>query len=82
MVKDLVHVYTTPVRMSWRDAAWLGGALAVGVGLYAADQEIYDAVQEIAESAKGPDKHGYRAEFINLVRLAKSAAALEPLKRR
>ena len=34
----------------------------------------YDAVQEIAESAKGPDKHGYRAEFIEMVKRAKPHA--------
>ncbi|MCP4936686.1 MAG: DUF3520 domain-containing protein, partial [bacterium] len=36
----------------------------------------YDDVIELALSAKGEDRFGYRAEFINLVRLAKSAAAL------
>jgi Ca-activated chloride channel family protein len=40
----------------------------------------YDDVVELAQGAKGDDPFGYRAEFINLVRLAKSAAALEPLK--
>ncbi|MEO9874077.1 MAG: VWA domain-containing protein [Anderseniella sp.] len=38
----------------------------------------YDDVVSLARSAKGEDRFGYRAEFINLVRLAKSAAALEP----
>ncbi|MEM7633175.1 MAG: VWA domain-containing protein [Pseudomonadota bacterium] len=38
----------------------------------------YDDVVSLAQSAKGEDRFGYRAEFINLVRLAKSAAALEP----
>ncbi len=33
----------------------------------------YDDVIALAQSAKGDDKFGYRAEFINLVRLAKSA---------
>ncbi len=33
----------------------------------------YDDVITLAQSAKGDDKFGYRAEFINLVRLAKSA---------
>lgn len=42
----------------------------------------YDDVIALARGAKGADEFGYRAEFINLVRLAKSAAALEPLKRR
>jgi len=40
----------------------------------------YDDVVALAQSAKGEDRFGYRAEFINLVRLAKSAAALEPGK--
>ena len=40
----------------------------------------YDDVVALAQSAKGEDQFGYRAEFINLVRLAKSAAALEPGK--
>ena len=37
----------------------------------------YDAVIDLANGAKGADPFGYRAEFINLVRLAKSAAALQ-----
>ena len=40
----------------------------------------YDDVVALANSAKGNDPFGYRAEFVNLVRLAKSSAALEPLK--
>ncbi len=38
----------------------------------------YDDVIALAQSAKGEDRFGYRAEFINLVRLAKSAAAMAP----
>lgn len=37
----------------------------------------YDDVLSLAGSAKGEDRFGYRAEFLNLVRLARSAAALE-----
>ena len=37
----------------------------------------YDDVIRLAEQHKGADKFGYRAEFIRLVRLAKSAAALD-----
>jgi Ca-activated chloride channel family protein len=33
----------------------------------------YDDVIEMAKSARGDDPFGYRAEFMNLVRLAKSA---------
>ena len=34
----------------------------------------YDRVIELARTAKGEDEFGYRAEFINLARLARSAA--------
>ena len=34
----------------------------------------------VLTAAKGDDPFGYRAEFVNLVRLAKTAQALEPLK--
>ena len=40
----------------------------------------YDDVIALAQGARGDDPFGYRAEFINLVRLAKSAAAMEPLR--
>jgi Ca-activated chloride channel family protein len=33
----------------------------------------YDDVMALAQSARGPDPYGYRAEFLKLVRLAKSA---------
>ncbi len=38
----------------------------------------YDDVIKLAEVNKGQDPFGYRAEFINLVHKAKSAASLEP----
>ncbi len=38
----------------------------------------YDQVIEMANNARGRDEFGYRTEFVNLVRLAKTAAALEP----
>ena len=40
----------------------------------------YDDVILLSQSAKGTDRFGYRSEFINLVRLAKSATELEPQK--
>ena len=40
----------------------------------------YDDVIALGQSAKGEDPFGYRAEFLNLVRLAKSAAALQAPK--
>jgi Ca-activated chloride channel family protein len=36
----------------------------------------YDAVLALGEATRGPDRFGYRSEFLNLVRLAKSAPAL------
>lgn len=41
----------------------------------------YDQVIDMANNAKGPDAFGYRAEFVNLVRLAKSAADMQPQRR-
>ncbi len=40
----------------------------------------YDAVIETANQARGKDEFGYRTEFVNLVRLAKTAAGLQPLR--
>lgn len=37
----------------------------------------YDDVLNLAGESKGSDKFGYRAEFMNLVRLAKSASTME-----
>lgn len=45
-------------------------------GTYTGDYS-YDDVISAAQSAKGEDNFGYRSEFINLVRLAKSADKME-----
>lgn len=45
-------------------------------GRYTRDFD-HDDVIALAQASKGPDEFGYRAEFINLARLAKSAASLE-----
>ena len=39
----------------------------------------YENVIALAQGAKGTDEFGYRAEFINLVRLAKTAQSMEQL---
>ena len=36
----------------------------------------YNDVIALAETARGKDRYGYRAEFLNLVRLAKTARAM------
>ena len=41
----------------------------------------YDDVIALAQAARGEDRFGYRAEFIGLVRLAESAAAMPALQR-
>jgi Ca-activated chloride channel family protein len=41
----------------------------------------YDDVIALANAHKGADPFGYRAEFVNLVRLAKSTAAIQRLPR-
>ncbi len=40
----------------------------------------WDSVIALAQAAKGSDEFGYRAEFINLARLAKTAASQEALQ--
>jgi Ca-activated chloride channel family protein len=42
----------------------------------------YDDVIALANANKGADEFGYRAEFVNLVRLTESAAPIERLQRR
>ena len=63
-----------------RDANWAaavaGFAQLLKGGKYTGDYN-YDDVIELASRNKDTDPFGYRAEFIQLVRLAKSAAAME-----
>ena len=40
----------------------------------------WDSVIDLANGARGKDEFGYRAEFIQLARLAKTAASQQPLK--
>ena len=40
------------------------------------NQFTYDNVIRLAENARGKDRFGYRSEFLNLVRLAKTARAM------
>ena len=40
----------------------------------------YDDVLRIASAARGEDPHGYRTEFLQLVRAAKTASTLQPLR--
>jgi Ca-activated chloride channel homolog len=40
----------------------------------------YDDVIALAVPARGDDPYGYRSEFVNLVRMAKAAQAIQPLK--
>lgn len=75
---------TTPIKTGNTDAVskeatWATAVAAFGQilkgGKYTGDYS-YDDVIAMARTAKGEDPFGYRAEFINLVRLAKSASAL------
>ncbi len=75
---EVDSVKSAPREARFATAVAAFGQLLRG-GQYTGDFD-YDKVIELANSAKGNDPFGYRAEFVNLVRLAKSAAALEPLK--
>ena len=48
-------------------------------GRYTGDYGYNDVIA-LAEGARGEDPFGYRAELLGLVRLARSAAAIEPLR--
>jgi Ca-activated chloride channel family protein len=41
----------------------------------------YDDVLGLATAARGDDPYGYRSEFLQLVRAAKTASAMQPLPR-
>ena len=43
-------------------------------------QFSYDDVLRIASAARGDDPYGYRSEFLQLVRAAKTASAMQPLR--
>ncbi len=66
-----------------KDARFAASVAAFGQklkgGTYLKDFD-YDAIATIAQKAKGEDEMGYRAEFIQLVKLAESAAALPTLE--
>lgn len=71
-IVDLQAPELTEMRWSASVAAF--GQLLTG-GTYTAGFS-YDDVISLAQSARGDDEFGYRAEFINLARLARSAATL------
>ncbi|MCY4450921.1 MAG: von Willebrand factor type A domain-containing protein [Immundisolibacterales bacterium] len=68
---------TAPREARFAAAVAAFGQLLRG-GRYTGDYG-YDDVIALAQGARGDDPFGYRAELVNLVRLAQSAAALEPL---
>ncbi len=92
--EDMSKLITTPVTSS-ADAASVEAApnearFATAVAAFGqilkggryTGTYSYDDVIALAQSAKGKDEFGYRSEFINLVRLAKSAPPLDVLKPR
>lgn len=77
---DFASVKAAPNEARFATAVAAFGQILKG-GQYTGTYS-YDDVIALAQSAKGKDEFGYRAEFINLVRLAKSAPAIDALKRR
>lgn len=77
--QEVQDITSAPRETRFATAVAAFGQLLRG-GRYT-DAFDYDGVIHLARGAKGDDEYGYRAEFINLVRLAKSAAALEALDR-
>ncbi len=60
-------------------AAVAGFGQVLTGGRYTGDWSIDDATA-LAEGARGDDRFGYRNEFVSLTRLAKTAAAMAPLR--
>jgi Ca-activated chloride channel family protein len=77
---DFASVKTAPNESRFSTAVAAFGQILKG-GQYTGAYS-FDDVIALAQSAKGKDEFGYRAEFINLVRLAKSAPAMDALKHR
>jgi Ca-activated chloride channel family protein len=77
---DFTSLKAAPAEARFATAVAAYGQILKG-GQYTGSYS-YDDVIALAQGAKGKDEFGYRAEFINLVRLAKSAPALDNLKRR
>jgi Ca-activated chloride channel family protein len=83
--QDRSTLITTPITLDHetvpeaREARWATAVAAFGQllkgGKYTGAY-TYDDVIALAQGAKGEDRFGYRAEFINLVRLARTASAL------
>ena len=92
--KDTSSLMTTPVTDSriWKSldeapqyvrfaSAVAGFGQLLKQAPYLSDEFDYDAVINLANGAKGNDTFGYRAEFVQLVRSAKTAAAQEALEK-
>jgi len=72
----LTEVTNVPGDVRFATAVAAYGQLLRG-GKYTGSYS-YDDVIKLALSAKGKDTYGYRSEFINLVRLAGTAAKMQP----
>lgn len=86
--EDSSHLISTPIaaKQQYKDVAETPTDIRFATAVAAFGQLLradpytknftHDDVIKLAESGKGSDNYGYRAEFINLVRLAKTAPAL------
>jgi Ca-activated chloride channel family protein len=81
LIETPIPAADQPAGVAAREARFAAAVAAFGQllrgGRYTGDFD-YDDVIALAQANKGEDAFGYRAEFINLVRLAKSAASMEP----
>lgn len=76
VTEELAHesVTATPQDLQFASAVAAFGQILRG-GTYTGEYD-YDDVLRLAEPARGRDRFGYRTEFLNLVRLAKTAKAM------
>jgi Ca-activated chloride channel family protein len=90
--EDTSHLITRPVTEAdvVADFAKLPDDLRFAAAVAGAGQLLrrdpyihdftYDRAIEIAQNARGADPYGYRNEFVQMLRAAKSAAAMSPLE--
>ena len=74
---EFTELSETPVDIRFAAAVAAFGQLLRGDSYI--KEFTFDNVLGLASQARGQDAYGYRSEFLNLVRLAKSARALQPL---
>jgi Ca-activated chloride channel family protein len=89
--EDHSQLIQVPLKATWTAFEKASGDFrfatsVAGFGMLLRDSKYrgsltWDQLREVAENSSGSDPHGYRQEFISLVRMARAIADLEGLQR-